>query len=42
MGREAPTAKELLEKAVAKGYIINNIPKYIQKILKRSKLGISP
>jgi len=40
MGRKAPTAKELLEKAAARGYqpgthrekdVIKEIPKYVQK-----------
>ena len=43
MGRKAPTAKELLEKAAARGYqpsthrekdVIKEIPKYVQKTLK--------
>ncbi|KAI9771516.1 MAG: hypothetical protein M1840_002136 [Geoglossum simile] len=43
MGRKAPMAKELLEKAAAKGYqlgthqeknVIKEIPKYVQKTLK--------
>ncbi|KAI9764363.1 MAG: hypothetical protein M1840_008501 [Geoglossum simile] len=50
MGRKAPMAKELLEKAAARGYqpgahrekdIIKEIPKYVQKTLKDQNWALS-